>query len=242
MRRVAGVVLALIGVCTIVLGVALAIWVGTDNRAVSGPHRIDADGIAVVTAPDAITWAGATVRLVAEVPDEKPVFVGVGNAVDVEDYVSDTSAVRVDSLQIPWEIDTSNQDGQQLLPASPVAVDWWIEQASGMGGASLEFELPEETASVAILGVGDNDLSGLTVTASYHVRGGFVVGLGAAAFGLGLVLLAFMIWRGRGGSDVVDEDGYVYVHFDEDGNEHLVPIEELDEYEIVDITGDKHET
>lgn len=242
MRKLAGVVLALIGLCVAVLGAALAVWVGTDNRAVSGPHEIDTDGVAVVTAPDALTWAGATVTLVADVPDEKPVFVGVANAVDVEDYVAQIAAVRVDSLRIPWEVDTSEQDGESVLPASPVALDWWIDNASGMGGAALEFELPEETVSVAVLAIGNNDLSGLTVTASYHVRGGFVAGLGAVALGLGLLLGAFVVWRGRARRDVVDDDGYVYVYLDEEGHEHLVPVDELDEYEIVDVTGEKHET
>ena len=242
MRRVAGVVLALFGLCIAALGVALAVWVGTDNRAVSGPHEVGADGIAVVTAVDAITWTGATVTLVADVPDKKPVFIGVANAVDVEDYLADTAALRVDSVRIPWEIDTSQKDGEPLLPASPIAVEWWNEQASGQGGAVLEFELPEETVSVAVLAVGDNDLSGLTMTASYDVRGGFVAGLGAVVVGLGLMLAAVGIWRGRQQSDVVDEDGYVYVRIDDDGNEHVVPLDELDEYEIVDVTGDRDET
>lgn len=242
MRRLAGVVLALVGLCVAAAGAALAIWVGTDNRAVTGPHPIDTDGVAIVTTPDAITWAGATVTLVAAVPDKRPIFVGVANAVDVENYLSRTAAVRVDSVRIPWEIDTSDQDGRRWLPASPVAIDWWIDQASGMGGAALEFELPEETVSVAVLAIGANDLSGLTLTASYHVRGGFVAGLGAVAIGLGMVLAAIMIWRGRARRDVVDDDGYVYVYIDADGHEYLVPLDELDEYEIVDVTGDKHET
>ncbi|MDN5853041.1 MAG: hypothetical protein L0K86_09375 [Actinomycetia bacterium] len=242
MRRLAGVVLALLGLGVAVVGAALAIWVGTDDRAVSGPHEIDADGVAVVTAPDAITWADATVTLDADVPGDKPVFIGVGNSVDVEDYLGDTRAVRVDSVRIPWEIDTSEQEGRQSLPASPIAVGWWDEQAGGMGGAVLEFELPEETVSVAVLAIGDNDLSGLTITASYHVRGGFVAGLGAVALGVGLMLAALVVWRGRVRSAVVDDDGYVYVYYDEEGRERLVPLDELDEYDIVDLTGEKYET
>ncbi|UYM05905.1 hypothetical protein [Solicola gregarius] len=78
------------------------------------------------------------------------------------------------------------------------------------------------------------------MTASYHVPDGFVIGLGTAAIGLGLMLAAVVVWRGRGRSDVVDDAGYVYVYFDEDGNEHLIPLDELDEYEIVDVTGEKH--
>lgn len=242
MRRLAAVVLALLGLCVALVGAALALWVGTDDRAASGPHDVDADGVAVVTAPDVITWANATVTLDADVPGDTPVFIGVGNAVDVEDYLADARAVRVDSLRIPWEIDTSEQDGQKALPASPIAVDWWDAQASGTGGAILDFELPEQTASVAVLAIGDNDLSGLTITASYHVRGGFVAGIGAAVLGVGMLLAAAVVWRGGIRRDIVDEDGYVYVYYDEEGRDHLVAIDELDEYDIVDLTGEHHET
>ncbi|UYM05906.1 hypothetical protein [Solicola gregarius] len=138
MRRIAGGVLALVGLCIAILGVALAVLVGTDDRARTGPHRIEADGVAVVTAPDAIRWSNATVTLDVEVPDRKPVFVGVANSVDVDDYLADTRAVRVDSLDVPWTIETSKQSGRPWLPASPLAVDWWTEQASGIGGAELE--------------------------------------------------------------------------------------------------------
>lgn len=241
MRWIAGVVVALLGLCLAVVGAALAILVGVDNRASTGPHPVDVDGVAVVTAPDAIRWSGATVTLDVEVPDRKPVFVGVGNSVDVDDYLAETRTVRVDSIDVPWNIETSEHDGNPWLPASPLAVDWWTAQASGMGGAELRFELPDETVSVAVLAVGATDLSGLTVTASYYVRGGFAIGLGTVAIGLGMILAAIVIWRGRGRSDTVDDDGYVYVYIDEEGNEHLVPLDELEEYEIVDVTGEKRD-
>ncbi|UPK73827.1 hypothetical protein MU582_15485 [Nocardioidaceae bacterium SCSIO 66511] len=241
MRRIAGVALALVGLCVLVLGAALAVVVGPDNRVSTSAHRIDAKGVAVVTAPDAIAWTDATVTIDVQVPERKPVFLGVGNSVDVEDYLSDTRALRIDSVDVPWDIETSEQSGKAWLPASPLAIDWWTEQASGMGGAALDLDLTDETVSIAVLAVGANDLSGLKVTGSYYVRGGFAIGLGMAAIGLGLILTAIVVWRGRRGPHVVDANGYVYVYVDPDGNETLVPLDELEEYEIVDVTGDKHE-
>lgn len=239
MRRVAGVVLALLGLCIAVLGAALAIWLGTDNRATTGPHAIDTDAAAVATSADALTWSGATVTVEVEVPGKRPVFVGVANSVDVDDYLRDTRSLRVDGYRVPWTLRTSVQDGHRWLPATPVALDWWQQQASGMGGATLDFELPDETVSLAVLAIGDSDLSGLTITASYEVRGGFVLGLGLVAAGLGLVVAGIVVFRGFARSRVVDDDGYVYVHIDDDGNEVLVPVDELDEYEIVDVTGEQ---
>lgn len=239
MRRVAGAVLMLLGLCAALFGCALAVWLGTDNTATTGPHLIDTDAVAVATSDEAIEWTGATVRITAEIPDDKPVFVGVGNPVDVDDYLSQTRTLRVDRYSVPWTLKTSVQDGQQWLPATPVALDWWQTSAAGMGGASVEFELPEETMSLVILAVGDNDLSGLTVTAAYEVRGGFLIGLGLVGIGLGIIIVAVLLMRGFRRPTVVDEDGFIYVYIDEDGNERLVPIEELDEYDVVDVTGEK---
>lgn len=239
MRRLAGAVLALLGLCVAVLGAALAIWVGTDSRASTGPHPIDTDAAAVATSPDVLSWSGATVTVTAEVPDRKPVFVGVANAVDVNDYLRDTRTLRVDDFRLPWSIGTSVQDGRRWLPATPIALDWWQHQASGMGGARLEFELPDETVSLAVLAIGDADLKGLTVEASYEVRGGFWIGLGLVAVGIGLVVAAVVVFRGFARPNVIDGDGYVYVYIDEDGNEILVPVDELGDYEIVDVTGEK---
>lgn len=239
MRRTAGVLLALLGLGIAALGAALAIWVGTDNRATTGPHPLDTEAAAVATSPDALSWAGPTVTVTAEVPDNKPVFVGLANAVDVNDYLRDTRALRIDDFRLPWKIETSGQDGRRWLPATPIALDWWQYQASGMGGARLEFELPDETVCLAVLAVGDSDLSGLTLTASYEVGGGFWIGLGLVAVGLGVVIGGIVVFRGFARRRLVDDDGYVYVHIDEDGNEVLVPVDELDDYDIVDVTGEK---
>ena len=123
MRRFAGVTLALVGLCLALLGAALAVVVGSDNRVATDRHPLDAEGVAVITAPDAIRWSGVTVTIDVRVPDRKPVFVGVANSVDVEDYLSDTRTLRVDSVDLPWSVETSERDGEAYLPASPLAID-----------------------------------------------------------------------------------------------------------------------
>ncbi|MGH3425296.1 MAG: hypothetical protein ACRDO8_11230 [Nocardioidaceae bacterium] len=197
MRRIAGGVLVLLALLTVLVGAAMAVLLGPDDRAVTGPHAVDADGVAVVTAPGVISWAGPTVSVTAEVADDRPVFVGVGNSVDVEDYVGETERLVVDSYEVPWSITTSREDGKPNLPASPTALDWWIEDGAGLGGASITFALPDETVSLAILSVGANDLKGLTVTTSYDVRGGFGIGLGLVAVGVGGALLGWVVVRRR---------------------------------------------
>jgi hypothetical protein len=171
------------------------VLLGTDNRAVTGPHSMSFDGVALVTAPEVLSWAGPTVTVLVELPDDRPVFVGLGNAVDVTDYLSDTRVQRVESYEVPWTVTTSEVAGQDFVPAAPTALDWWLAQSAGQGGASLTFRLPEETVSLAVIGVGDTTLEGLHVTASYDVAGGFGIGLGLVGLGLGLAVFGWLAFR-----------------------------------------------
>jgi hypothetical protein len=54
-----------------------------------------------VTAPGVISWAGPTISVDVTVPDDKPVFDGVANTVDVEDYLQTTDRIVLDRLRLP---------------------------------------------------------------------------------------------------------------------------------------------
>lgn len=195
MRRLLGIVLMLVALGCVLLGAAMAALLGPDNRAVTGPHPMSFDGVALVTAPDVLTWAGPTVTVLVELPGQTPVFVGVGNAVDVADYLRDTRFERVDSFEVPWTVTTSEVDGLDFVPAVPTALDWWLAQSAGQGGASITFTLPNQTVSLAVIAIGDATLQGLQVTASYDVTGGFGIGLGIAGFGVGLGVFGWIALR-----------------------------------------------
>ena len=86
--------------------------------------------------------------------------------------------------------------GRPFVPVAPTAIDWWIASGSGQGGAVTTFELPDESVSVAVVALGEADLSGMTISGSYDVRGGFGIGLGIAVAGLGVVLFGWVTFRG----------------------------------------------
>jgi len=197
MRRVVGVLLLLAGAGAVLGGIAVAVLLGPDGRAITGPHPVDTDAKALVTAPGVISWAGPTVSVDVTVPDDKPVFVGVGNTVDVEDYLLDTDRTVLRDLSIPWDATTERVDGRPYVPAAPTAVDWWLATGSGQGGAVATFELPEQTVSVAVVALGETDLDGMTITGSYDVTGGFGIALGVVALGVGVVVLGWVALRGR---------------------------------------------
>lgn len=232
--------LVLFGVLAVLSGAAAMIVLGPDSRFTKGPHAIETDDIAVVTAPRAIRWADVQVDVLAEVPVRKPVFIGIANAVDVQDYVGKTQRLEVTSLRRPFDLTTRQVEGMPNLPGAPTALDWWIESSAGLGGASISTQLPDETVSVAILSVGSSNLSGLEVTVAYGVKGGFAKAAALLLMGLALIWLGILARRGRW---YVDDDEYgeesleheiVYVYVDEDGVEREISAEEAADLEVVE--------
>jgi hypothetical protein len=253
MRTKVGWVVTILGGVCAVAGLAVMIILGPDSRFTSGPHAIDTDGIAVVTAPAAISWKGVQVDVLAEVPVNKPVFVGIGNSVDVENYVKETRRLEITSFSTPWNLKTRNVEGRDGLSGAPTALDWWLSGSAGLGGARISTLLPDETVSAAILSVGSSNLQGLKVSYAYGVKGGFAKGGGLLLVGLGAVWGGALIRRGEGlsdeegetvfvrrreavpGEEVEEIEEVVYVYVDEDGVEHEISAEEAAEYEVVEV-------
>ena len=170
---------------------------GPDGRFTSGPHAVDVDGVAVVTAPTVISWKNVEVEILAEVPASKPVFVGVANSVDLQAYMKGVERLEVTSFETPWKLRTRQAAGREALPGAPTAVDWWRAHAAGLGGAAIKTRLPDETVSAAILSVGSSNLRGLKVTIAYGLQGGFLKGLGLLLVGAGLVWAGLLARRGE---------------------------------------------
>ncbi|MEG9226321.1 hypothetical protein [Aeromicrobium sp. Sec7.5] len=243
-RKVGAWALTVLGVLIAVAGIAVMVVLGPDGRVTTGPHAIDTDAAAVVTAPGVVSIVGVQVDLLVEVPIDKPVFVGVGNTVDVQDYLQDTARVEVTSYEAPWTIETRDVEGQPNLPSAPTALDWWFVAQAGLGGADISLTLPDEPLSIAVVAVGSTNLSGLEVTMAYGIRGGFGRGAGIALLGIGLAWFGVLlrrrhVWRVDQPVDDVllaeeVEEVEVYVYVDEHGVEHEIDPAELDGFEVVD--------
>lgn len=231
-----------VGVLLSIVGLAVVVVLGPDSRFTTGPHEVETDAAAVVTAPGVVSYRGLQVDVLVEVPVNKPVFVGLGNTVDVQDYVSRTQRLEVTSFRVPWTVRTRQVEGGPALPGAPTALDWWIAESAGLGGASISATLPDESVSVAVLAVGASDLSGLTVTFAYGVKGGFGLGLGAVLVGVGLVWVGLLLRResalvparvaapavSGGNGEVEEVEEVVYVFVDEQGVEHEISEEEAE--------------
>lgn len=256
MRAKAGLSIMLAGVIVALFGAAVMAVLGPDGRIMSGPHRVKTDGVAVVTAPPALSWAGVRIGVLAEVPVNKPVFVGLGNSLDVENYLAKTSRHQIDSYHTPWNVRTRDILGEvENLPSAPTALDWWLAQSAGLGGASISTRLPDETVSLAILAIGSSNLTGLRVSVAYEIRGGFALGAGLVLLGVAGALFGRMYRAGRSpwvDGNTADDEGPIdgddqygaeeesveYVYVDADGTEHVVDADELVGYEVVDADED----
>lgn len=244
MRTKVGWGVAVLSALVALAGAVIMVLLGPDSRFTTGPHEVDTDGIAVVTAPRVISWTGVTVDILAEVPVDKPVFVGLGNSVDVENYVGNTARLEVTSFSTPWTAKTREVDGEPNLPGAPTALDWWIEDSAGLGGARISVTLPDETVSIAILSVGASNLSGLEVSMAYGVKGGFAQGASLLLLGLGGLWMSRLVLRGselfvepsgRSRFWVTEEvEEVVYVYVDEDGVEHELSADEVDGFEVIE--------
>jgi hypothetical protein len=241
MRTRWGWALVVLGVLLGAIGAAAMVALGPDNRFTTGPHAIETDDIAVVTAPRAIRWADVQVDILAEVPVRKPIFVGIGNAVDVQDYLAKTQRLEVTSFKRPWKLQTRQIKGKPNLPSAPTAVDWWIDSSAGLGGASISMQLPDETVSVAIVSVGSSNLAGLQVTLAYGVKGGFAKGGALVLIGAAAVWAGLLVRRQREDydeDDVLDMDedeDVVYVYVDDDGTEREISASEAADLEVVEV-------
>jgi hypothetical protein len=208
MRRFVGIVLMLVAVVALVIGTGLAFLLGTDNRTATGPHKIETSAPVVVTRPDVLDWAGPSITLTVDVADGQEVFIGAANAVDVADYVGAIRRTEITDYRPPWKIETEDVFGEDILPADPETLDWWVARGSGTGTATMSVELPEQAFALVVIAVGGGDLEGMRVTAAYDLAGGFGIGLGLVGFAIGLGLFGWIAFQGRPMTryEEIDED------------------------------------
>lgn len=199
MRRLGGLCLLAAGVLSVLLGAALAIAFGPDDRLETGPHPLSSEGSVITTAPQAIVYAGPQVELTVTTRGEaRDLFVGVGHHVDVIDLLADTRRTRIDRIDLPWDVSFSAAGAGGSMRASPTEVDWWYAQASGGGRATISWTLPENGGDVVIADLAGQDGLAVDVTAAVVAPGAFIVGAAMLVIGLGVVVFGWAVLSTRG--------------------------------------------
>lgn len=194
MRRLGGLALIALGVLSVLLGSGLAVAFGPDDAIGTGPHRLSTRGQAIVTAPEALAWAGPQVRLTVNAADPgRTLFLGVGHDVDVRDFLDGTPRTRIDTIEIPWRVTTTQITGTGFPKGDPSEVGWWFADVQGRGTASLTWRLPDTAADVVILDPFGGDGLAVEVTAAVVAPGVFVVGLALVVLGLGVAVFGWAV-------------------------------------------------
>lgn len=197
MRRLGGLALIVLGVLSVLLGSALAAAFGPDDEMGTGPQRLSTRGQAIVTAPEALAWAGPQVRLTATTAEPgRALFLGVAHDVDVRDFLDGAPYTRIDSIEIPWRVTTTQVSGSGFPKGDPSDVSWWFADARGRGTASLTWRLPDTAADVVILDPLGGDGLVVDVTAAVVAPGAFVVGLALVVLGLGVAVFGWAVRTG----------------------------------------------
>jgi hypothetical protein len=182
----------------LVAGAVLAFVVGSDSAFSSGSRRLTSTGSVIATADRALDHSGPTVTVTVSTPDDRPVFVGLGNAVDVDDYLADAAQTRVESFPLRGDIKTTAVDGASAPAADPRDLDWWLVQGAGKGSAEIDFPLPDdEVVDVVVMDPDRGHDFVADVEVGVEIPGLFAGAIAASAFGLGLVLAGVLALRRR---------------------------------------------
>ncbi|MBA2509393.1 MAG: hypothetical protein H0V32_11950 [Nocardioidaceae bacterium] len=200
MRRFLSLLLWLAAVVCLLVGTATAALFGPDDRAQTGLLPVSGDAGVAVVEPRVLPVAGLDVQVTAQTGAERPLFLGLGNAVDVDSYADGVAQTRVKQVQLrrslkqPLRLVAAPVTGSDTLPGPPDEIDWWFAAQQGDGAVQMQVELPTTQAQVVVVALDGEPLGGLEVGASYHQQGAFGTGLGLAGLALGLVLFGWLAW------------------------------------------------
>lgn len=197
MRRVSGWFLVLVGVAALIGGTTVAVAFGPDDTLAVGPHELSTTGVALISAPGALSYAGPTLQVTAaaEQPSSS-VFVGVGHDVDVRDYLSDAAYTQIDKVSLPWRARTTSVPGRSRPVTDPTQLTWWLTAGSGRGVTTVTFPLLDAPIDVVVI---VDRAPGFTaeVTVGVIQEGAFPGAMGVLLGGVGLLAAGRLVLRGR---------------------------------------------
>jgi hypothetical protein len=185
-RTALGLLLTLAGLVVTVTGAVAAFWlVGPDNT-ISTPSRgLSSTGLAVITAPNLLDRHGPTLHVTAT--GDRPLFVGVGQDLDLRDYLAGASHTRVIRFDPPATYSTQDMRGGTARLTPPGELDWWVAK-SAPGSQSVAWPIQDGRYDVVVMNADGTPAVGARVTFGIQVQRAF--GISLLVLGAGIVLLA----------------------------------------------------
>jgi hypothetical protein len=186
-RTALGLLLTVAGLVVTVAGALAAFWlVGPDNT-ISAPGRaLSSSGLAVVTAPNLLDRHGPTLHVTAT--GDKPLFVGVGQDIDVRDYLSSAAHTRLIRFEPPATFGLQEMRGSTDKLVAPGKLDWWVAR-TGSGESTLAWPIQDGRYDVVVMNADGSPAVGAQVRFGIEVHRSF--GLSLVGLGAGILILAF---------------------------------------------------
>ncbi|GAA1602609.1 hypothetical protein GCM10009789_65780 [Kribbella sancticallisti] len=185
-RVAVGLLLTLVGLSVTVVGAVAAFWlVGPDNTLTTSEKRLTSEGLSVMTAPDLLDRHGATLHVTALA--HKPVFIGIGQDIDVANYLRASEHTRVVRYTPPSDLDTQEMQGRATALKPPTRLSWWVAKASGPDEQSIAWPIADGQHDLVVMNSDGSPAVDAKVTFGVEIDGAFAVCL--LVFGAGTVLL-----------------------------------------------------
>ncbi|HWD78862.1 MAG TPA: hypothetical protein VG497_08270, partial [Kribbella sp.] len=189
-RIILGLLLALSGLAAAVAGAVAAFWlVGPDNTITTPSRQLASTGLAVVSAPSLLDRHGPTLHVSAT--GDKPLFIGVGQDLDVRDYLSGAAHTQVVRVDLPATFGTQDVRGHTNKLTPPGELDWWVAQ-SATGAQSLSWPVQDGRYDVVVMNADGSPAVGADVTFGIQVHRLF--GICLLVLGAGVLLVAVGLW------------------------------------------------
>ncbi|MEJ1107129.1 MULTISPECIES: hypothetical protein [unclassified Kribbella] len=191
-RTALGLLLTLAGLVVTLAGAVAAFWlVGPDNTITTGSRQFTSQGLAVITAPDLLDRHGPTLHVTAT--GDRPLFVGVGQDLDVANYLAGTAHTRLIRFDPPASYGTQEMRGRSAKLMPPGELDWWVAQAGGSGQQSVAWPIQDGRYDVVVMNADGTPAVGADVRFGVEVDRAFgicllVLGAGILVLTLGLLL------------------------------------------------------
>ncbi|MFG1816417.1 hypothetical protein ACGFIF_21860 [Kribbella sp. NPDC049174] len=191
-RTALGLLLTLAGLVVTLAGAVAAFWlVGPDNTISTGSRQFTSQGLAVITAPHLLDRHGPTLHVTAT--GDRPLFVGVGQDLDVANYLAGTAHTRLIRFDPPATYGTQEMRGRSPKLTPPGELDWWVAQAGGSARQSVAWPIQDGRYDVVVMNADGTPAVGADVRFGVEVDRAFgicllVLGAGIVVLTVGLML------------------------------------------------------
>ena len=195
MKKVLGILLALIGLVVAAAGIAGIVVIGSDDTVDSPTTTLKlGEAKAVVSTPGLLAFKDTTMRLSAR-STGGAVFIGQAHPVDAKSYLSTAPTYAVTKVDASGMTGVVVKGDPKTVLADPTKQAFWTAKATGPGTQSLTLKLDGSPTEYVVMPLGAG--ADVSVTSGVVVRNGFVLSIAAVVVGVLALVGGLLLTRRR---------------------------------------------